>query len=58
MLMASVDFPLPVRPNKPTRSPGPKLKDTLRKTEGSSGAYLTVRFSTEIKDGPLLLEGQ
>ena len=63
-LIANVDLPLPkqasirrderfalrspVLPSNPTRSPPFKVNDTSWRTAGRSGAYFTVRFSTEI----------
>lgn len=58
ILIARVDFPLPVRPNMPTRSPAFKVKDTSRRTGGNSGAYLIVKFLTSMSDWLLALEGQ
>ena len=55
MLMASVDFPLPVRPTKPTRSLALRENETPRRTEGRSGAYLTTRLSTTRSDSLLVL---
>ena len=57
ILIASVDFPLPVRPSKPIRSPAFKLNETSCKTAGKSGAYLTVTFSTRMRDS-VVLDGQ
>ena len=60
MLIASVDFPLPVRPKRPTRSLALSWKDTPCRTGGSSGAYLTTRSSTDNRDSLFVLvaEGQ
>ena len=55
MLIASVDFPLPVRPTKPTRSLALSENETPRRTEGRSGAYLTTRLSTTRSDSLLVL---
>lgn len=48
MLIANVLFPDPVRPSKPTLSPARKEKLMSFRTDGRSGAYLIIRFSTEI----------
>ena len=55
MLIASVDFPLPVRPTKPTRSLALRENETPRRIEGRSGAYLTTRLSTTRSDSLLVL---
>lgn len=48
--MASVDFPLPVRPSNPTRSLAFSWNDTFLSTGGSSGAYLTTSPSTAMSE--------
>ena len=48
----------PVRPSNPTRSPAFSLKDTSWSTAGSSGAYLTSRFSTTTRESLLEFDGQ
>jgi hypothetical protein len=49
---------VPVRPSNPTRSLAFRLKDTLCRTGGSSGAYLIVRSSTTSRLSFAELEGQ